>query len=862
MRGAMLRDDPYADHEDRRWSRRDRDDDDYREPRSGPPWRKILVGLGIFAAVCFVLVVGFIIAALQGLPSLADLEDYTPPVTSRVHAGDGALVAEFAREQRVFVPIEQIPDHVKNAFVAVEDARFFEHSGLDYQGLARAVLRIPLDVIQGNRVQGASTITQQVAGNMLTGRAAACSGGIGGLFCALWTKLREGLVAQRIERVLDKERILELYLNQIYLGNRAFGVAAASLNYFNKPLSELTVSEAAYLAILPKGPANYQLPRNHDRAIDRRNYAISRMLERGYINQEQATEARAADLTVTNRLAGDQFVAASHFVEEVRRQIESQYGEDALYNGGLSIRSTIDTRLQLAAARSLRAGLESYDRRYSWRGPLGAGDPSGDVQAQLREATAPPQLSSWVRAMVTATGSGAITLTDENGQTGRLSDNDAQWAAQGARREASRALTRGAIVYAARATNGRYNLKQVPEIQGALVAMDPHTGRVLAMVGGYSFNDANGLNRATQAMRQPGSSFKPIVYAAALDFGLTPSTLIDDGPLAIEAGDGTNWSPENYSREYYGPTTLRRGLELSRNAMTARVAYEMGPERVLDYGRRMGVYGDDTSAVFALALGSGETTLMRMTTAYGMFVNGGRRIQPIIIDRIQDRTGHSVFRRDQRTCAECNAEWRRGMSAPSLPDTREQVLDAVTAYQIVSMSEGVVQRGTATVIADLGFPLGGKTGTTNDYKDAWFIGYSPDLVVGVWAGFDTPRDMGEGETGGRIAAPIFRDFMREALRESQPTPFRIPAGVRLVRVDTQTGLLPNAASTSTILEAFRPDTEPTRDVAASPFVFGGTDPIDPRVLSGVTASYGNERERQQEQRELQEQQSEDLGGLY
>ncbi len=831
------------------------DDRDYREPRGGGGWlRKALVGLGIFAGVSALAVVGFLIAALQGLPSLADLQDYQPPVTSRVHAGDGALVAEFADEQRVFVPIEQIPDHLKNAFVAVEDARFFEHSGLDYQGLARAVLRIPLDVIQGRRIQGASTITQQVAGNMLTGRAAECSGGIGGVFCAVWTKLREGLVAQRIERVLDKDRILELYLNQIYLGNRAYGVAAASLNYFDKPLSELTVSEAAYLAILPKGPANYQLPRNRERAIDRRNYAISRMVERGYITEDVAAEARAADLTTTNRLAGDEFVAASYFVEEIRRQVENQYGADALLRGGLSIRSTIDTRLQLAAARALRAGLEDYDRRHDWRGPIGRGDASGDVAAQLSEARRPPSLSNWRRAMVTRVASGAITVTDDAGESGRLTDNDAQWAAQGGRRDADRRLTAGAIVYVTRNSNGRYTLRQVPEIQGALVAMDPHTGRVLAMVGGYSLDDANGLNRATQAQRQPGSSFKPIVYAAALDFGLTPATLVDDGPLAIEAGDGTNWSPENYTREFYGPTTLRRGLELSRNAMTARVAYEMGPERVLQYGQRLGIYGDNTQAVFSLALGAGETTVMRMTTAYGMFVNGGRRIQPIIIDRIQDRTGRSVFRRDQRECPSCNAEWAR-QRPPTLPDTREQVLDPVTAYQIVSMAEGVVLRGTGTSIGALGFPLGGKTGTTNDYKDAWFIGFSPDLVVGVWAGFDTPRDMGEGETGGRISAPIFRDFMREALRDTSATPFRIPSGVRLVRIDAMTGLLPNAATTTTILEAFRPDTEPTRDVASSPFVFGGTDPIDPRALSSLTGDAPRVDAPRQEE-------SEDLGGLY
>jgi penicillin-binding protein 1A len=665
-------------------------------------------------------------------------------------------------------------------------------------------------------------------------------------------------MAQRIERALDKDRILELYLNQIYLGNRAYGVAAAALNYFDKPLADLTVAEAAYLSILPKGPANYQLPRHHDRAVARRNYAIGRMLERGYITEDEARAARAEELTVTNRLAGDQFIAASHFVEEVRRQVQEQYGESALYDGGLSIRSTIDTRLQLAAARALRAGLEEYDRRHEWRGPVAAGDPAGDVQAQLREAPAAPQLSGWLRAMVTRTASGAITLTDENGQTGRVGDNDAQWAAQGARREGARALRRGAIVYATRASNGRYNLRQVPEIQGALVAMDPHTGRVLAMVGGYSFNESTGLNRATQAMRQPGSSFKPIVYAAALDYGLTPATLVDDAPLAIEAGDGSNWSPENYTREFYGPTTLRRGLEMSRNAMTARVAYEMGPDRVLDYGRRLGVYGDNTQAVFALALGAGETTLVRMTTAYGMFVNGGRQISPIIVDRIQDRSGATVFRRDQRDCAECNAEWRR-QAPPNLPDTRAQVLDPVTAYQIVSMAEGVVQRGTATTIASLGYPLGGKTGTTNDYKDAWFIGFSPDLVVGVWAGFDQPRDMGEGETGGRIAAPVFRDFMREAMRDTSPAPFRIPAGARLVRIDYQTGMLPSATTTQTILEAFRPDTEPTRDVATSPFVFGGTDPIDPRVLSGLG---GADTPNETIGPRAQQQEDEDLGGLY
>jgi penicillin-binding protein 1A len=818
--------------------------------------RKILIGVAIAAGVVVLGVAGFLVAALQGLPSLQDLQDYQPPVTSRVHAGDGALVAEFAREQRVFVPIEQIPDNVKNAFIAVEDQHFFEHSGIDYAGLARAMLSNVGNVLRGRRLEGASTITQQVAGNMLTGRGR-----------NLYRKVREAVLAQRIERALDKDRILELYLNQIYLGNRAYGVAAAALNYFDKSLEELTIGEAAYLAALPKGPGNYHPVRQHERAVSRRNFVIGRMLERGYITEAEATAARAEELVSKDRLSGDQYVAATHFVEEVRRQVQSQYGESALYDGGLSIRSTIDTRLQLAAARALRAGLEEYDRRHEWRGPITMGDATGDIAAQLREAAVPPTLSNWVRAMVTAT-QGGVRVTDENGATGRLLDADQQWAASGARREAGRALRAGAIIYAQRNSAGRYALKQIPQLQGALVAMDPHTGRVLAMIGGYSFNEVGGLNRATQAERQPGSSIKPLVYAAALEHGLTPATLVDDGPLSIEAGDGSNWSPENYTREFYGPTTLRRGLELSRNAMTARVAYEMGPELILQFGQRMGVYGDDTQAVFALALGAGETTLTRMTTAYAMLVNGGRQITPIMIDRIQDRTGHSVFRRDQRACPDCDAAWR-GQAPPTVPDPRRQVVDPITAYQIVSMTEGVVTRGTATVINSLGIPLGGKTGTTNDYKDAWFIGYSPDLAVGVWTGFDQPRSMGEAETGGRIAAPIFRDFMREALRDVAPAPFRIPAGVRLVRIDSRTGLLPGPDTTDTILEAFKPGTEPTREQENSPFVFGGSDPIDPRVLSGLEQALGpgmqtapTQQPQSQPTAQQQQQSSEDLGGLY
>lgn len=829
--------------------------------------KKIAIGIAAVAGVVVLGIAGFLVVALQGLPSLEELKNYEPPTTSRVHAGDGALVAEFAREQRMFVPIESMPEHVRQAFVAAEDQNFFEHSGVDFMGLARAMLTNVGNAVTGRRLQGASTITQQVAKNMLLTSDR-----------TILRKVREAFLAQRIEQALDKERILELYLNEIYLGQRAYGVAAAALNYFNKPLNDLTIGEAAYLAALPKAPNNYHPVRQHDRAIARRNYVIGRMAEQGFITPAQAAAARAEDLKTQDRLSGDQYIAASHFVEEVRRQVVAQYGEQALYDGGLSIRSTVDTRLQLAAARALRGGLERYDRRHAWRGPLGSGDAEGDIAAQLRQSAPPPALTEWKRAMVTAT-QGGVRITTENGARGRLLDADAQWAAsnsRGSNRE--RALKAGSIIYVQRIGNTeRYNLRQVPQVQGALVALDPHTGRVLAMIGGYNLSE-QGYNRATQARRQPGSSFKPIVYAAALDFGLTPSTLVDDGPLAIEAGDGSVWSPENYSKEYYGPTTLRRGLELSRNAMTARVAYEMGIDKVVQYAQRLGVYDNNIQPVFALALGTGETTLLRMTTAYGEFVNGGRRITPIMIDRIQDRSGRSIFRVDQRQCQNCEDDWH-GQAPPVLTDNREQVLNPITAYQIVSMAEGVVQRGTGTAIASLGRPLGGKTGTTNDYRDAWFIGFSPDLAVGVWIGFDQPRSMGEGETGGSLAAPIFRDFMQVALEDTPPTPFRIPAGVRLVRVDAMTGLLPGPATTTTILEAFKPDTEPTRDTQdSSPFVFGGTDPIDPRVLTGLQQDFSMPAESagqqaaqdaadggsQQAQTQTPRQggSGDDLGGLY
>ncbi|MGE3141703.1 MAG: penicillin-binding protein 1A [Hyphomonadaceae bacterium] len=813
--------------------------------------RKIGIAVVALAGLVLLGVAGFVAVALQGLPGLRDLQNYQPPVTSRVHAGDGALVAEFAEQHRIFVPIQSIPDHVRQAFIAAEDQHFNEHVGVDPSGLMRATISNVVNVIRGRRLQGASTITQQVAKNMLLSPDR-----------TVMRKVREAILALRIEQALSKDQILELYLNEIFLGRRAYGVGAAALNYFNKPLQDLTISEAAFLGGLPKAPGNYDPVSRAEAAVTRRNYVIGRMEEQGFISHAEAEQARAARLETANRLAGDQYIAARPFVEEVRRLVVAQNRGDSsvLLRGGLSIRSTLDTRLQMIAARAVRQQLETYDRRHAWRGPIAAGDPQGDAAAQLRAAASAPALTGWLRAMVTNV-QGGVRVRTETGTEGRLVDSDAQWAQSAARDKRLRA---GSIVYVAPASqSGRFNLKQKPQVQGALVAMDPHTGRVLAMVGGYNLAEP-GFNRATQAQRQPGSAYKPIVYAAALDYGLTPATLVDDGPLSIEAGDGSIWSPENYSHEFLGPTTLRRGLEQSRNAMTARIAYEMGIDRVAQYGVNMGVYNPGVTPVFSMALGAVDTTVLRMTTAYGEFVNGGKRITPSFIDRIQDRNGRTVFRVDQRgrECAECNAPWR-GQAPPALPDPRQQVLDPITAYQVVSMTQGVVERGTGMAALSLGRPLGGKTGTSNDYRNAWWVGYSPDLVVGVWTGFDDNRSMGNGETGAQMGLPIFINFMREALKDTPPTPFRIPSGVRLVRIDAMTGLLPNASTTSTILEAFRPDTEPKNDtVSGSPFVFGGTDPIDPRVLAGVEGVSASQGAGSGQAGAQTSQRPDDLGGLY
>jgi penicillin-binding protein 1A len=774
----------------------------------------------LFAAGTILFIVG--VAATAGLlwhfskdlPDYSQLQDYEPPVMTRVHAADGSLLAEYATERRLYLPIQAVPRLVTNAFIAAEDKNFYQHPGVDIQGIMRAGLLYVENYGHGGHPQGASTITQQVAKNFLLSNEVSFE-----------RKIKEALLALRIERTYSKQKILELYLNEIYLGFGAYGVAAASLLYFDKSVHELTISEAAYLAALPKGPNNYNPFRHRDEAIARRNYVIDRMAEDGYITADAAEKAKKEPLNVTVRPTGAHIFAAEYFAEEVRRYLYDNYGEKKLYEGGLSVRTTLDPKLQMLARQTMTNGLINFDESQGYRGPVTTIDVGGDWGVKLADVKSLDDITPWRMAVV-------LQVDDQSARVGLQPGRDpggnvvkereiglvpldgVKWAkpATGPSKpiaHVNQVLSVGDVIYVEPLADqqGQYRLREIPEISGAMVVMDPHTGRVLAMVGGFSF-DQSQFNRATQALRQPGSSFKPIVYAAALDNGYTPSTIVMDAPIEIDMGAGGGiWKPENYGGKFFGPSTLRFGLEQSRNVMTVRLAQDIGMPLIAEYAKRFGVY-DELPPYLSYALGAGETTVLRMVTAYSMFDNGGRRVIPTLIDRIQDRYGHTIYKHDLRDCQGCDADKWDNQPEPTLVDKREQVIDPMTAYQITSLMEGVVQRGTATVVRDVGKPIAGKTGTTNDEKDVWFIGYSPDIVCGVYMGYDKPRHIARLATGGHLAAPIVRDFLKVALGDKPPIPFAVPPGIKLIRVDAHTGMRAGPGDPKVILEAFKPGTAP------------------------------------------------------
>jgi penicillin-binding protein 1A len=797
---------------------------------------KVLISLIILFGIAGAGVVGLAVWYFgRELPDYQQLANYQPPIVSRVHAADGRLMAEYATEKRVFVPVKAMPPLVIHAFLSAEDKNFYSHPGVDPMSMLRAAATDLLHIHSGKRPVGASTITQQVAKNFLLTNEV-----------SLERKVKEALVAIRMEQVLSKDRILELYLNEIYLGGGAYGAAAAALNYFNKSLDELQPEEAAFLAALPKAPNNYNPQRYPEAAKDRRDWVLDRMVEAGFLSAAEGDAAKLKPIVLRHR-DDTQIVKADYFTEEVRRELLTRYGDRGLYASGLSVRTSLDPALQTIAEHALRSALIAYDRRHGYRGPLAHIDLKGDWRTQLKAMPLPAGADEvdWRLGVVLATSASGAEIGLADGTRGQIAFDDLKWA----RKELSDAhvgatpaqpsdvAAAGDVVLverlAAPASGGAkaapsYGLRQIPEVSGAFIAMDPHTGRVLAMQGGFSY-EMSQFDRATQAKRQTGSAIKPFIYIDALDHGFTPSTIVLDAPFVIDVGPGQpKWNPTNYERKFYGPVPLRVGLEESLNLVTARVGATIGLDAVADYVERFGIM-DHMPREYSYVIGAGETTPLRLVTAYAMLDNGGKRIKPSFIDRVQDRDGMTIFRADDRVCDGCsNLDWN-GQAPPDLPDNREQIVDTRSAYQIVSMMEGVIQRGTGRSIAVVGKPLAGKTGTTNDSDDTWFVGFSPDLVAGVFIGFDQPHTLGEHETGATVSAPAFRDFMLAALADKPATPFRIPPGLTIVRVNPTTGQLARSGDKNVIYEPFKPGTEPTSGapgMVVSGVVPPGAIPID------------------------------------
>ncbi|MFZ1471045.1 MAG: PBP1A family penicillin-binding protein [Paracoccaceae bacterium] len=788
-----------------------------------------------FGAIFTALTLGAIFGALtigaifwmysRDLPSHDSLTKYAPPTISRIYSGEGRILDEFARERRLFVPAEDIPDLVKYAFISAEDKNFYTHSGYDAVGMLSAFV----DAVKsrGEDLRGGSTITQQVAKNMLLDGTREGAKGIE-------RKIKEIILATRLEESLSKNRILEIYMNQIDLGQRSFGVAAAAQTYFNKTLDQLSWGEAAYLAALPKSPGRGLHPvRNYDMAVDRRNYVLGRLLENGYI--DQATYETEKALPLKTVLSGDfasyrdSLPSRSYFTEEIARQLSKDFGQEEFYNGGLTIRATIDPDMQREAARSLRIALEKFDRGQGvWRGtkktiPVEQLTSEEAWRAALEDVDVPRDVDGWYPAVVLELGESSARIgiegIDEDEDGHFIPADDVTWArkrlADGKlgkkAKTAADLVDVGDVVLVRAVTNDsdgsfkRWSLRQIPEVEGAFMAMDVNTGRVLAIQGGFSYQDSV-FNRATLAKRQPGSSFKPFVYAAALDSGYTPATIIVDAPIEVNTPQGM-WTPKNSSNKFYGPTPMRTGIEQSRNLMTIRIAEEIGMQTVAGYAERFGVY-DRMNPYLANALGSQETTLYKMVAAYAMFANGGERVEPTLVDRVQDRYGHTIYRHDKRVCTDCDvAKLPRGDGLTVTSD-RERVMDAITAYQLTSMLEGVVQRGTARGI-NLPVPIAGKTGTTNDAKDVWFIGYSSTIVAGCYIGYDTPKSLGN-VSGGGFCGPVFERFMKVAIKKYGGSKFKIPPGGYFVKIDRFTGarLSDDASGDYVVSEYFREGEEP------------------------------------------------------
>ena len=740
----------------------------------------------IFSLICLLFAFSTLWYFSIGLPDYKKLSNYQPPISSRVYSDDGRLIAEYALEKRLFIPFESIPQKVVNSFLSAEDKNFFKHPGVDAKGILRALIKNLKNINEDKRLEGASTITQQVAKNFLLTNEV-----------SLNRKIKEAILAFRIERAYSKERILELYLNQIYLGQGTYGIAAASLEYFDKSVKDLNYIEAALLAALPKAPSKYDPFKYPDVAKFRRNLVLQNLEDNNYISKKQLKKLKDSKIILKRRKI-EILNEANSYTEEVRRSIKEKYGFKKLYSEGLSIRTPLDVNYQIQAIISLRKGIEAYDRRHGWRGPITNKIKNSNWEKITNNLKIDPTLN-WKKAEILTINDNGINFKTLKGFKDNIPLRNLKWAISN--KNISDRFKVGDIIFVKKEKNN-WDLKQYPKVNGGIVVIDPYTGSIKALVGGFNFKSSE-FNRVTQAKRQPGSAFKPIVYAAALENGYSPNSIVLDAPFVESQGVGLkDWKPENYGKKFYGPSTLRKGIEYSRNLMTVRIAKQLGVDKILDLSNKLEIY-DDIPELLSVSLGASETSLLNLTSAYASFVNGGRKITPNLIDRIQDRRGKTIFKLENRRCVGCDKFLNDLKTYPFIEQKNERVFSEETAYQMTSILEGAVKRGTGKKLRDLKVPLAGKTGTTNKNYDAWFIGFSSNLVIGVYVGFDNPESLGKYETGSKAALPIFKEFVKNSLFKKDFKEFKIPEGIYLTSLDYDTGLKSSLGDKNTIIEALK-----------------------------------------------------------
>ncbi len=746
--------------------------------------KKILLAITGSLLLFSILILGILWTFSNNIPDYKFLKNYKPSVSSKVYSGNGDLVADFSKEKRIFVPYSSIPKNVINSFLSAEDKNFFSHPGVDAKGVLRAMLNNMKNIMTSKRLEGASTITQQVAKNFLLTNEVSIN-----------RKIKEAILAFRIERALSKERIIELYLNQIYLGSGAYGVAAASLEYFDKSIKELNYAESALLAALPKAPSKYNPYRNIKLAKFRRDLVLQNLYENNFIDYKRYEEFKKENIKLkkTKKIFLED---AQYYIEDVRKKIIEQLTYEKVYKQGFNINTPINLELQKIATKSLRKGLISYDQRKGWRGPL-KNKSYKNWQKDLEDFELEKSIG-WEIAIIKKVKKFSSIIETKDGSEGIIEFKDISWT----KKEFEELFITGDVIYVKKIENNRYNLKQLPKINGGIVVMDPYTGRVLALSGGFSFKSSE-FNRATQALRQPGSAFKPFVYALALENSFTPTSLVLDAPLVLEQGSDLKlWKPENYGKKFYGPSTLRVGLEKSRNLMTVRIAQNLGISSLAKFSEELGIY-ENPEELLSISLGSAETTLLKLSSAYSTFINGGKLTKPILIDRIQDSQGNTIINNEKRTCMNCDKVSFTSKDYPQIKDNHKQVFSPQTAYQITSLLEGVIKRGTGKKLKKLKLNLAGKTGTTNENTDAWFIGFTSNLVIGVYVGMDNPKPLGKYETGSKTALPIFENFVKEAIKKSDARPFKVAEGITMMVVDPLTGQKAKFSSRDTIMEAYK-----------------------------------------------------------